>query len=568
MNIALWEAAQANDAMKCREVMDMAKHRDLIAQPNAKGLNNWTALHIAADQGHLEACQALLDPIYGADVNARTTNQRTPLHLAVANGHTAVAQLLIDSRADLCAVDFEDNTCLHMAAAKGNLEMTLWLLTLDPDVTARNNFRKMPVDVASTIETRKAIEDYASSKGIRVGRQSYGRTPFAGVLIHNSRQDLVDRLLLKSQQRTSPQALQVFAERATPRAKSPVAPVREETSPHGSARHMHFSDEEDEPTLTRPRPGDFLPLCVLGKGSFGEVYLVRKISSGEEFAMKVLSKDKIIGRKLQRYALTERRIISYIRHPFIIRLHCAFQTPEKLVLVMAYCPGRELSQALARDRKFTEDRARIYLCELILALEELHKHHVIYRDLKPENVLLDSEGHVVLTDFGLAKEGVTDTSMTNSFCGSPAYLAPEMLKKQGHSHSVDWYILGVLLFEMLTGAPPFFSSNRDLMFQNIQKAALRFPKGVSGAAKDLIGKLLERDPVARLGSGVSGSEEVKRHTFFTGVDWEAVYRREMLPPLPVVAKVKTHSYNQERVFGNQERPGETVAGWSFAEGNY
>jgi serine/threonine protein kinase len=193
---------------------------------------------------------------------------------------------------------------------------------------------------------------------------------------------------------------------------------------------------------------------------------------------------------------------------------------------------------------------------------------VIYRDLKPENVLLDIEGHVVLTDFGLAKEGVTDTSMTNSFCGSPAYLAPEMLKKQGHSHSVDWYILGVLLYEMLTGAPPFFSSNRDLMFQNIQKATLRFPKGISSAARDLIGKLVERDPVARLGSGVTGSEEVKRHSFFAGVDWEAVYRRELRPPLPIVAKVKTHSYNQERVFGSQDKPGETVAGWSFAEGNY
>ena len=568
MNIALWEAAQANDAQRCRELMDIGRYKDRIAQPNAKGLNNWTALHIAADMGHLEACQALLDPVYGADVNARTSNHRTPLHLAVANGHTTVAELLIDSRAEVGAVDLEGNTCLHIAAAKGNLEMTLWLLTLDPDVTVRNNFNKQPSDVASTMETQKAIDDYASSKGIRAGRKSYGRTPFAGVLIHNSRQDLVDRLLLKTQQRTtSLQALQVFTTRMTPRAKSPIAPIEEEeSSPRASPRNLHFSDEENE--VKMPGPIDFLPICILGKGSFGEVYLVRKIQTGEELAMKVLSKEKIFGRKLQRYALTERRIMSYIRHPFIIRLHCAFQTPEKLVLVMSYCQGRELSQALSREKKFTEERARIYLCELVLALEELHRHHVVYRDLKPENVLLDAEGHVVLTDFGLAKEGVGDTSMTNSFCGSPAYLAPEMLRKQGHSQNVDWYILGVLLYEMITGAPPYFSSNRDLMFQNIQKATLRFPKGTSPAAKDLMTKLLERDPVSRLGSGVSGSEEVKSHSFFEGIDWEAVYRRELQPPRPVAAKVKTHTYSQERVYGNMEKPGESVAGWSYVEGNY
>lgn len=141
-------------------------------------------------------------------------------------------------------------------------------------------------------------------------------------------------------------------------------------------------------------------------------------------------------------------------------LKYAFQTPEKLFLLLDFAPGGNLSKALHKERRFPEDIARIYLAEIILALEDLHKRDIIYRDLKPDNIVFDSDGHVLLTDFGLAKEGVMSNNLTRSFCGSPAYLAPEMIKRSGHGKSVDWYLLGVLLYEMLVGIPPYYSNNK------------------------------------------------------------------------------------------------------------
>jgi serine/threonine protein kinase len=199
---------------------------------------------------------------------------------------------------------------------------------------------------------------------------------------------------------------------------------------------------------------------LIGKGSFGEVYLVQKKTSGKYYAMKILPKSKIIGQNLTKYAYAERNIQSTTIHPFIVRLFCAFQTRERLFLVLDYCPGGDLGREIQKEKRFSEEKARIYLCEVLLAIEELHNREIIYRDLKPDNIVLDADGHALLTDFGLSKEGVKDADYTQSFCGSIAYLAPEMLKKTGHGRSVDWYLLGVLLYEMLIGIPPYFHANK------------------------------------------------------------------------------------------------------------
>lgn len=168
-----------------------------------------------------------------------------------------------------------------------------------------------------------------------------------------------------------------------------------------------------------------------------------------------------------KYAVTERNVLSITRHPFVVGLHFAFQTKERLFLVLDYCPGGDLGKALGREKRFNEERSRIYLAEILLALEDLHKRDIIFRDLKPDNVVLDEEGHAMLTDFGLSKQGVLDNKGASSFCGSVAYLAPEMLKRSGHGKSVDWYLLGVLLYEMLVGIPPYFTTNKEKLFQNI-----------------------------------------------------------------------------------------------------
>jgi serine/threonine protein kinase len=157
-------------------------------------------------------------------------------------------------------------------------------------------------------------------------------------------------------------------------------------------------------------------------------------------------------------------VLSITRHPFIVGLNYAFQTRDKLFLILDYCPGGDLGKILSREKRFEEDRARIYLAEILLALEDLHKRDIIFRDLKPDNVVLDSDGHALLTDFGLSKEGVLDNQGAKSFCGSVAYLAPEMLKRSGHGKSVDWYLFGVLLYEMLVGIPPYFTNNKEKLF--------------------------------------------------------------------------------------------------------
>ncbi len=204
----------------------------------------------------------------------------------------------------------------------------------------------------------------------------------------------------------------------------------------------------------------FAPVRILGKGSFGEVFLVQRKSNKKLYAMKVITKQKVLAQNLVKYVYAEKHIQSMLVHPFIVRLHCAFQTQTRLFLVLDYCPGGDLGRLLQAEKRLHKDRARMYLCEVLLAIQELHSSEIVYRDLKPDNVVIDSEGHAMLTDFGLSKEGVKDADFTKSFCGSVAYLAPEVLRKSGHGRSVDWYLLGTLLYEMLVGIPPYFNHNK------------------------------------------------------------------------------------------------------------
>ena len=208
-------------------------------------------------------------------------------------------------------------------------------------------------------------------------------------------------------------------------------------------------------------PQSFIVHQVLGKGSFGEVYLVEKVSSHKLYAMKVLSKTYIMSQNLIKYTLTERDVLAITNHPFIVGLNYAFQTNKKLFLILDYCPGGDLSEYIEREKRFKEDRAKIYLSEVLLALEDLHKRDIIYRDLKPDNVILDEDGHALLTDFGLSKQGIINNSGAKSFCGSVAYLAPEMIKRVGHGKAVDWYLFGVLMYEMLVGQPPYFHKDKE-----------------------------------------------------------------------------------------------------------
>jgi serine/threonine protein kinase len=186
--------------------------------------------------------------------------------------------------------------------------------------------------------------------------------------------------------------------------------------------------------LVNPSLSLFTPIQLLGKGSFGEVYLVKQ--KQKLYALKIISKKIVMSQNIYKYIHTEKNVQSTLSYPFIVKLYCAFQSKNYLFMVMDYCPGGDLGKVLQRELRFTVERARVYLAEILLALEELHRQEIIYRDLKPENVVLDREGHVLLTDFGLSKQGIKCNDFTDSFCGSVAYLAPEMPHIH---HTVDDY---------------------------------------------------------------------------------------------------------------------------------
>jgi len=297
---------------------------------------------------------------------------------------------------------------------------------------------------------------------------------------------------------------------------------------------------------------DFELLKVVGKGTFGKVMQVRKKDTGEIYAMKVLSKDTVVAKRQERNTKTERKVLEMVDHPFIVALRYAFQSADKLYMVTDYFEGGELFFHLNKGGKFTLEAARFFCAELILAIECLHNAGVIYRDLKPENILLDHDGHVRLTDFGLAKETtINGDDLTHTFCGTPHYLAPEVINRQGYGKEVDWWSLGTLLFEMITGLPPFYHTNVKKMYENICFQELRFPKSITGSCKEILTQFLERDPALRLGTGAEGSTNIKNHAFFEAIDWDLLLTLELDPPYkPTVSDGKMDTQNVAKVFKN------------------
>merc|ERR1719262_952997 len=245
-------------------------------------------------------------------------------------------------------------------------------------------------------------------------------------------------------------------------------------------------------------------------------------AGGKTFAMKMLRKENVVKRNQVEHTQAERNVLQSATHPFIVNLEFAFQTPKKLYFVLEFCSGGELFFHLSRNGRFSEGRSRFYTSELLLAIGHLHSNNTIYRDLKPENVLLDALGNAKLTDFGLSKEGVEDNFSAKSMCGTPEYLAPEILDKRGHGKAVDWYSLGALTYEMLTGLPPFYTRDREKLFDRIRRGELTYPSYVTPVAKTVLQSLLQRDPDRRLGGGPGDAEEVKNTPFFTGIDWKAI----------------------------------------------
>lgn len=281
------------------------------------------------------------------------------------------------------------------------------------------------------------------------------------------------------------------------------------------------------PTSGKYCLNDFQILRTLGTGSFGRVHLVRSNHNGRFYALKVLKKRTIVKLKQVEHTNDERRMLSIVSHPFLIRMWGTFQDSEQVFMVMDYIEGGELFSLLRKSQRFPNPVAKFYAAEVCLALEYLHSNDIIYRDLKPENILLDRNGHVKITDFGFAKY-VPDVTYT--LCGTPDYIAPEVISTKPYNKSVDWWSFGIYIYEMLAGYTPFYDANAMKTYENILNAELKFPPFFNHDAQDLLSKLIERDLSKRLGNLQNGSADVKNHPWFGEVVWEKLLSRNIETP--------------------------------------
>ncbi|KAJ1107798.1 hypothetical protein NDU88_005187 [Pleurodeles waltl] len=295
---------------------------------------------------------------------------------------------------------------------------------------------------------------------------------------------------------------------------------------------------------------DFLFIRVLGKGSFGKVMLAKSKNTGDLYAVKVLKKDVILQDDDVECTMTEKQILALAKnHPFLTQLCCCFHTPDRLFFVMEFVNGGDLMFHIQKSRRFDEARARFYSAEITLALMFLHEKGVIYRDLKLDNVLLDNEGHCKLADFGMCKEGITDGKTTTTFCGTPDYIAPEILKEMHYGATVDWWAMGVLLFEMLCGHAPFEAENEDDLFEAILNDEVVYPAWLPQDATGILKAFMHKNPSKRLGSQSQGGERaIQQHQFFQEIDWDLLRQRKIEPPFKPRIKSKEDVNNFDQDF--------------------
>jgi len=300
---------------------------------------------------------------------------------------------------------------------------------------------------------------------------------------------------------------------------------------------------------------EFRFLKVLGKGSFGKVMLAEKKDSDEVYAIKVLKKDVIVQDDDVECTMTEKRILALAaNHPFLTSLHSCFQTKDRLFFVMEYVNGGDLMFQIQRARKFDETRARFYSAEVMLALQYLHRHGVIYRDLKLDNILLDSDGHCKIADFGMCKEGIKNGVTTTTFCGTPDYIAPEILQELDYGASVDWWALGVLMYEMMAGQPPFEADNEDDLFESILHDDVLYPVWLSREAVSVLKGFMHKNVSKRLGcvAAHGGEEAIKHHSFFKSINWIEMENRAVKPPFRPKIKSRKDVLNFDTEFTKEE----------------